>query len=79
MLRVSGADERRRGTADVRLAVPVRDTCRPRLASVVLADLVVLAVGSPHVTRRRPVATSVLEAEIALTALHTDRSIRGRG
>ena len=62
------------GATDVRLAVPVRDAGRP-LAGVVLAHLVVVAVRCPHVARRRPVAASVLEAVIALTALHTHLSI----
>jgi hypothetical protein len=44
---------------------------------MVLTDLVVLAVGRPHIADRGAVAAVVLEAVVALTALHTDRSISG--
>jgi len=44
---------------------------------VVLAHLVVLPVGRPHIPGRRAVAASVLEAVVTLTSLHTHRIIVG--
>jgi DUF917 family protein len=45
------------------------------LARVMLANEVVVAVGSAHVVCRAPVAASVLESVEALTTLHTDLTI----
>ena len=63
---------------DVRLAVPTSDAGRPRLASVVLAHEIEVAVRRSHVTRRGAVAATVLEAVVPLTTLHTS-GVFGRG
>src|SRR5262245_4073112 len=55
--------------------MPVGHTGRPGLPGVVFADLVVLPVGRPNVPCRGAVTAAVLEAVVALAALHTLRSI----
>lgn len=72
-----GANRRRRGGSELRVAVPVGHARSPGLPGVVFAHLVVLPVGRPHIPGCRAVAASVLEAVVALTSLHTYRIIFG--